>query len=81
MAEIKVEEGLNAEINALDTAGEALSGKNPDLDESSSLPTCKAYRKRCRDLAEVLTSFSRLVDKDAREIQEFVDKMRSLDNS
>ena len=81
MAEIKVEEGLSQQISSFRKAGQELTGKAVSLDDASSLPTCKAYRERCRQLSELLTSFGKLVEKDAREIQEFMDKMKQLDQS
>lgn len=81
MAEIKVEEGLTSEIAGLRSAGKKVAGNKPSLSSASSLPACEAYRERCRALGDVLELFGKLVAKDAGEIQEFVDKMKNLDNS
>ena len=80
MAEIKINEAITGELNALKSAGSTAAAR-VTLDSASTLPVLKAYLERGRQIADVMDKFNRLIKHDVGQVKSFANAMKQQDNS
>lgn len=82
MAEIQVNDHIEKEVASL---AKAASGSASPGSVSTSgvdtLKTCIAYGECCKAYFDLLTQYKQLVKKDAKEIDQFIRDMKTVDNS
>ena len=78
---IKVSDGILGEINGLKSVADTVVGMPANLNNTSSLPTCKSYARHGREIGETYALFRQLIQHDMKQIQKFVDNMKAQDNS
>ena len=81
MAEIKITEGFQKELNDLESQAAGLTSKILSTHNVSTLPTCKAFAQMVEDLSTAILAYKQLVIKDVEELNEFADKMKELDEA
>ena len=81
MAEIKVEDGFRVELDEFAASAEALKAYVSLPTNVPNLPAAKAFHQLLAKMNGVFVEYIKLVNKDADELIEFVDKMKELDNA
>lgn len=81
MAEIKLNEGFTAEVEAFRDSGERLntSGVNSVSAEGLTLPTVDAYQDRLFGIWKVMFLFQLLTKKDAKDMDALAERLRAAD--
>lgn len=83
MAEIKLNEGFKAEVDAFRSAGEAINtvGLDSISAEGISLPTVEAYQDRLYKIWRVMLKFYFLTKKDAADMDKLAATLKAADTT
>lgn len=83
MAEIKLNEGFAAEVEAFRTAGAAIDtlSINSISTGELSLPTIDAYQDRLFKIRTLIIKFEALTRKDAKDMDELAASLKAADAS
>ena len=82
MAEIKLNDAFNAEVDAFRSAGAGLNaGSSGSSGSGVSLPTVDGYLQRLTAIKNVMTKFEELTNKDATDMESIAAKLKAADAS
>lgn len=81
MAEIKIQDGFTQELNAFGRSGESIEATPLTHSGALNLPMCDATCNVVNDLINAVKLYKQLINKDAKELDEFVKQMKRLDNA
>ncbi len=82
MPDIMLDQGIYAELAAVEDSGGALRMTKPlPGPHMNSLPASVAFGQAFDDVWEVIKLYQQLLEKDVEEMRSFADEMNQLDNS
>ena len=81
MAEIKLSNDFTNEVQAFRTSGEQLSSAPIPIASAGelSLPTIDAYQERLVRIKSIISQFSQLTNKDAKDMDALATRLRTAD--